>query len=437
MNKISVFITVTLLALFFIIDTALFPVFAEELEVLSLDECIDIALTKNPEVIASKFGVEKSFFKIGEARSGYFPQLDLSLGYQRRYQENRGGKKEYNGYSYSGSEYSNEYSGQLSLTQTLFDFGKTSKQVQIQQELYKATEWQDRDTVLQIIYNVKEAYFYLLKSQKQKQTAEEVLRQAQRHLDLAKGFYDVGLKPKIEVTKAEVEVSNAKLNLITAQKELKQALLNLKVAMGIIDIPDFDIKDEEYAVRKLDENESLNIAIQRNPQLQAMKLNKKASISSEELVKKEYLPVFTGTGTYGYSNEDFPLDRQWTLLFQMNLPIFSGWSTTYKLKQAKADISYYSYKEESLRQQIISQIKNIFVQLKEASQKIDTLKITLKQAKENLDLAMGRYKVGIGSSIEVVDAIVLYEQSNTQYWQAVYDYNVTYAQILKTVGMEK
>jgi len=68
MNKISVFITVTLLALFFIIDTALFPVFAEELEVLSLDECIDIALTKNPEVIASKFGVEKSFFKIGEAR---------------------------------------------------------------------------------------------------------------------------------------------------------------------------------------------------------------------------------------------------------------------------------------------------------------------------------------------------------------------------------
>jgi len=180
-------------------------------------------------------------------------------------------------------EYSNEYSGQLSLTQTLFDFGKTSKQVQIQQELYKATEWQDRDTVLQIIYNVKEAYFYLLKSQKQKQTAEEVLRQAQRHLDLAKGFYDVGLKPKIEVTKAEVEVSNAKLNLITAQKELKQALLNLKVAMGIIDIPDFDIKDEEYAVRKLDENESLNIAIQRNPQLQAMKLNKKASISSEEL----------------------------------------------------------------------------------------------------------------------------------------------------------
>lgn len=207
--------------------------------------------------------------------------------------------------------------------------------------------------------------------------------------------------------------------------------------MGIIDIPDFDIKDEEYAVRKLDENESLNIAIQRNPQLQAMKLNKKASISSEELVKKEYLPVFTGTGTYGYSNEDFPLDRQWTLLFQMNLPIFSGWSTTYKLKQAKADISYYSYKEESLRQQIISQIKNLFVQLKEASQKIDTLKITLKQAKENLDLAMGRYEVGIGSSIEVVDAIVLYEQSNTQYWQAVYDYNVTYAQILKTVGMEK
>lgn len=117
-----------------------------------------------------------------------------------------------------------------------------------------------------------------------------MLKQAQRHLDLAKGFYEVGLKPKIEVTKAEVELSNAKLNLITAEKQLSQALLNLKVAMGAVDMPDFDIKDEDYAVRKLNENEAIQIAIERNPQLQAIKFNKQASISTKELVKKRILP---------------------------------------------------------------------------------------------------------------------------------------------------
>lgn len=409
--------------IFLIILSFLKPLYAQELKTLSLQECIDIALKKNPDILASKYTVEKSFFKIGEARSGYFPEIDLSLGYQRTYQEGK-----------TGEEYSKQYSGQISLTQTLFDFGKTSKQVEVQQELYKSTQWQDKDTVLQIIYNVKEAYFSVLKAKKQKETALEVIRQSKRHLDLAKGFYEVGLKPKIEVTKAEVELSNATLNLITADKQLSQALLNLKVAMGAVDMQDFDIKQEEYAVRKLDEKELLNVAIERNPQLQAIKFNKQASISTEELVKKEYMPKFTGSASYGYLNEDFPLDKKWTLFLQMSLPLFSGWSTTYKLKQAKADTTYYVYKEDSLRQQITSQIKNLFVQLKEASQKIETLKIALKQAKENLDLAMGRYEVGIGSSIEVVDAIVLYEQTNTQYWQAVYDYNVTYAQIQKTAG---
>lgn len=392
----------------------------------SLSDCIDIALKRNPELLASKQQLNKSFFKIGEARSGYFPEIDLSLSYQRSYQETR-----------VGENYSKNYLGQISLSQTIFDFGKTLTKVVIQKELYKATESQDRDTILNILFNVKSAYFNLLKAKKQKETAEEVLKQAQRHLELAKGFYEVGLKSKIEVTKAEVELSNAKLNLIIAERGLRQALLNLKVAMGVVDIPDFEIKEEEYAIRKMDERESINLAIERNPQLQALRFNKQASLYSEDLIRKEYLPTIVGTGRYAYTGESFPLDRGWSLLLQINLPLFTGWSTTYKLKQAKSDFAYYHYREESLRQQIISQLKNLFVQLKEASQRIDTLKIALKQAKENLDLAMGRYEVGVGSSIEVVDAIVLYEQTNTQYWQAIYDYNVTYAEIEKIVGIEK
>jgi outer membrane protein TolC len=404
----------------------------------SLNDCIDIALKKNPQLLASKQQVQKSYFQIGEARSGYFPEIDLSLGYQRSYQESRIGNEYSKNYSGPiGNEYSKNYSGQLSLTQTIFDFGRTSKKVDIQKELLKATEWQDKDTILGIIYNVKDAYFNLLKAKKQRETAQEVMKQAQKHLDLAKGFYEVGLKPKIEVTKAEVELSNAKLSLITAEKTVRQALLNLKVAMGIVEMPDFDIKDEDYGIRKLEEDQSIKIALEKNPQIQAVKFNKVAAEYSENLIKKEYLPTLTGTGKYGYVGEDFPLDKGWSLLFQVNLPIFSGWSTTYRLKQAKADIAYYSFKEESLKQQIVSQIKSLFVQLKEASQRIDTLKLALKQAKENLDLAMGRYEVGVGSSIEVVDAIVLYEQANTQYWQAVYDYNVTYASIERNMGMER
>jgi outer membrane protein TolC len=412
----------------FILQSKALSIDSSELNqpIYSLQDCIEIALKKNPEILASKQQVEKSYFKIGEAKSGYLPEIELSLGYQRSYQE-----------AQKLQEYSKNYSGQIVLTQTLFDFGRTSLKVDIQKILFDSSIWQDKDTKINTVYTVKEAYFNLLKAKKQRKTAQEVLKQAQRHLDLAKGFYEVGLKPKIEVTKAEVELSNAKLAVISAEKLVRQALLNLKIAMGDVYMPDFDIKEEDYALRKLDENDAIKVALEKNPQLQSVKFNRQASEISEDLVKKEYFPTLTGTGRYGYSGEDFPLNRGWSLLFQINFPLFSGWSTTYKLKQAKADVAYYSYKEESIKQQITSQIKNLFVQLKEASQRIETLKEALRQAKENLDLAMARYEVGIGSSIEVVDAIVLYEQINTQYWQAIYDYNVTYASIEKIVGMEK
>jgi outer membrane protein TolC len=396
------------------------------LPVYTLSECIEIALKRNPELLASKEQLTKSFFKIKEVHSGYLPEINLSLGFQRSYQEERIPK-----------EYLKNYSGQITISQTLLDFGMTTTKVNVQKKLYNVAESQDRDTSLEVIYKVKSAYFSLLKAKKQKETAEEILKQVQKHLELAKGFYEVGLKPKIEVTKVEVELSNAKLNFINAEKKQKQSLLNLKVAMGIVFMPDFDIKEEDYAIRKLDEEESIQIALERNPQLQAIRFNKQASLYSEELVKKEYLPKLTGTGRFSYIGEGFPLDKGWSFLIQLNIPVFNGWSTTYKLKQAKAEANYYQYMEESLKQQISLKIKNLFVQLKEASQRIETLKVALKQAKENLDLAMGRYEVGVGSSIEVVDAIVLYEQANTQYWQAVYDYNVTYAEIERIIGTER
>lgn len=413
----SIVFLICFLLIFFTINSKAFSL------TYSLNECIEIALKKNPEILASKQQLNKSFFKIAEAQSGYFPEISISLGYQKIYNETQISKEQSN------------YSGHITLSHTIFDFGKTATKVEIQRQLYKAAESQDRETTLETIYNVKSNYFNLLKAKKQRETAEEVLKQAQRHLELAKGFYEVGLKPKIELTKAEVELSNAKLNLISSEKSLKQALLNLKIAMGAVLMQDFDIKEEDYTVKKFDESESINIAFERNPQLQAIRFNKQASVYSEDLIKREYLPTLTGMGKFGYSGEEFPLDRGWSLGVQINLPIFSGWSTTYKLKQTKAETIYYQYKEEALIQQIVSHIKNLFVKLKEAYQRIDTLKTALRQAKENLDLAMGRYEVGVGSSIEVVDAIVLYEQTNTQYWQAVFDYNVTYAEIEKTIGM--
>jgi outer membrane protein TolC len=89
-----------------------------------------------------------------------------------------------------------------------------------------------------MILNVKQTYFGVLQAQRNRGVSGETVKQFELHLEQAKGFYEVGTKPKFDVTKAEVDLSNARLNLIRAENSLRIAIVNLNNAMGITEAPD-------------------------------------------------------------------------------------------------------------------------------------------------------------------------------------------------------
>jgi outer membrane protein TolC len=394
--------------------------------VLNLQKCIAIALEKHPSLRASAGAVKAYESKVGQARANYYPQLNLSAGYQRIGPTAPAGE--------SPDPY-NEYSTGVSLGMTLFDFGKTSTGVKIQDLSLEASRADYDDVAAQIVLNVKNAYYNLLQTQRNRDVAVDTMKQFQQHLDQANAFFRIGTKPKFDVTKAEVDLGNAKLNVLKAENAVRAARIILKDAMGVPENADFPIVDN-LAFQKSDMqlSEILNAAYSNRPDLRSVTAKRQASASSIDLAKKGYYPTLSGSAGYAYSGTDFPLGSGWNAGATLSIPLFTGLSTKYQVEEARANLEVLKANEDSTRQAILLEVEQAYLNVQDTAEQISIAEMTVQQAKDNYDLASGRYRTGIGNPIEVADATITLNNARANLNTALYNYKIAQAALEKAIG---
>ena len=406
---------------------------------LDLQRCIEIALRKQPNIVAARNVVDVNRSRVGQAQSNYYPQISADASYSRIKPVTGAQRALTTGVS--GLSTSNatsafdEYAGTLSVNQLLFDFWKTRTQVDIQKLNVGASKSDLENTSESVVFNVKQAYYGVLQAKRNRDVAEETVKQYQQHLEQAKGFYQVGTAAKYDVTKAEVDLSNSKLNLIKAENALKIARVTLNNAMGVPDAPEYSIEDNlSYKNYDITFDEALRRAYLNRPDLQSLIFQRKAASQSIELAKKGYYPVLTGNAAYIRQGEDFPLDKGWNAGVSLTFPLFNGFLTKNQVSEQKANLEVVSANEEALKQNILLDVQQGYLNLAQAAESITTADLTVKQARENLDIANGRYAAGVGNPIEVTDAEVSLTNAKTSYIQALYDYRIAVATIEKAMG---
>jgi outer membrane protein TolC len=292
------------------------------------------------------------------------------------------------------------------------------------------------NTLDTVVFNVKQAFYNVLQAQRNRDVADESVKQFQQHLDQAQGFYSVGTKAKIDVTKAEVDLSNAQLNLIKAENQIKLSRVTLNNAMGIPNSPDYSLQDSlSYTKYGLSFEDALSRVYVQRSDLQSMIKKKEAAKASIDLARKGYFPVLTGSANYGYSGTNFPVTDGWNYGVSLSFPLFSGFDTKYQVAQAQANYDTLRANEQSLRLDIYSQVQQGYLTLREAEESIGTSELTVQQAKENVELATGRYQAGVGSPLEVTDALVGLNNAQVAYTQALTDYKNAQASIEKAIGV--
>lgn len=428
MKKIVAPILFSVLCVFLLVPAAVYPGEAiRSGETLDLKRCIAIAFERHPSILGAAGGVKASESRVGQARAGYYPQVSASADYSR----NSVGSSTYRN---SGTVY-DSYSTGVSVNQTLFDFSKTSTQVKIQQFGADSSRADFEQALNQIAYDVKKAYYGLLQARHLRDANSEAVGSYQQHLAQAKKFFEVGLKPKFDVTRAEVDLSSARLNLLKAENALRLARLSLGNAMGMPGAPPFEVQDTlAFQSYPASLDEALKKGYERRPDLRSAQSKREAAESSIDLAKKGYYPILTGSAGYGWSGEDFPLDRGWNVGATLSVPLFSGLSTKYQTDEARANLEILKASEDLVRQTVLLEIQQALLNLQEARDRIDVAELEVRQAAENLALARGRYGAGVGSPIEVTDALLADINAKTAHTTALYDYRLAQASLEKATG---
>jgi len=245
----------------------------------------------------------------------------------------------------------------------------------------------------------------------------------------------VGAKPKFDVTKAEVDLSNAIVNRIRSENNLRVARVSLNNALGIPDAPEFSIDDSLlFQKEEVGLAAALKRAYQNRPDLQSIIKKVEAADASIDLARKGYYPYVTGSAGYGFSGEDFPLSDGWNVGAMLNIPVFNGLQTRYSVEEARANLDVVRANESSLRQSIRLEVEQAFSNLRDAEERTEATRIAVRQAEENAELANGRYDAGVGNPIEVTDALVSLSNARTGYIAALTDYRIAQAGLEKAVG---
>jgi len=394
-------------------------------ERLTLDQCIDLTVKRNPSLTAAESNMNAAGTRIGQAQAAYYPQVSLSGNYTK-----------FSPYTDPKNESQDLYQGTATVTQNLFDFGKTPSQVRIQRLGHDASREDRRTVYSQVIFNVKQAYYTLLQAEKNLEVAIETVKLNKEQLDQAKGFFDAGVKSKYDVTSAEVNLSNARLAQIRADNAVRIARVTLKNVMGSPDLPDFSIVDslafQKYPVTF---DDAIQRAYANRPDLRSVQAKKEASKESVSLARTGYYPTLSGNASITRADSDFPPEKSgWSAGVTLTIPLFSGFLTNGQVREAKENLNVQKANEETLRQGILLDVQQAYLNLVALEDGVGVAELTVQQAKDNYDIASGRYSAGVGSPLDVTSALVGLSNAKTNYIAALANYKVAEAALLKAMG---
>ena len=440
--------------------------------VLSLNDCISIALNHNPAIKNARYNYGISKSNVGVARSEFFPTVGVGTGYS------------YNTTSSSKiNTDTNAYTVQATLNQLLWNFGRTNANIKMQKFYLIADEYNFYNTVRETTFNVKQKYYEVLAARATVLINKAYVQINERNYQRTKAYFDEGIKSKIDLVNAEVTLSDSKIQLVQAENSYKNSLVNLNNAMYLVNAPAYSIsgtevfnnvndnvapvdltkitKPSDKEISKLPVNvkdakltssvetlelltdykvdefpysfeECMKMAYKNRADLKAYNSTLDAVKQNLLFVKRNYYPELSASAGYGFRNTNSTNSLNVGLNLSSSVNIMNQ---KYKVDAAKYQVDIAENYLNQLNQDIFFEVQNAYINMVELEKQIPLLAVKVRQTLENYELAEGRYYVGLGDYIQLQDAKVNYNNAQCSYIETIYKYNVARANLESVIAM--
>ncbi len=411
---------------------------------LDLATVLQLADANNKDIKLAAAEVRNADALYREALSSALPTVNLDFNYNRNFFDNffyismtdSLGRQRTTKFNVT---FKNEYQMNAVLNQTLYSFGKVGDALDIANYYEDFTDLNFRFQREMVLNSVKKAFFRALLLEKVWLVAKDSESSARENYENIKARYDNGVVSEFALLQSEVRWQNSIPETMKARKNYELALNNLK---ALVDLPiDEDIKlaGDLEKFPPMPPEISSDMVFEERKDFNAMLLEKKMREKAVNIEFANHLPSINGSLVYTYSarSDEFKIDNtNDNLIFglSVHIPVFSGGYTSAQVQKAKVELDKVETQIAKSRDNINIQLKNVYLRLKEAHERIIAGQKNVNTARRAFEIAETRVNNGLATQLELKDSRVLLDQARVSFYSAIYDYLNAYFDWQQTIG---
>jgi outer membrane protein len=411
--------------------------FGQTPQKLTLQDAEALALKNHPQILAAENELGYANQQIVETRSAYYPMVDADLTGSAANHEARVGA----GYL-TDSLLFNHYGNGFTVSQLITDVGRTPNLVassrlgaQASSQTYQATRYN-------VLLQVNRAYYDALHAQAVVRVAEETVSARQLLADQVTALAKNKLKSDLDASFADVNVAEAKLLLLRAQDSLQEAYAELSRALGSDQVFAFQLVDEPLPPSPAAKPDDLvTQAMNNRPELASLRFSRESAYKFADAEKDLSRPTVSLVGVAGYipyiaQLTSTPIPSEYAAAaVNVEIPVFNG-----HLFSARREAARYRALEadQNLRneqERVARDVRVAWAGSINAFQRIDVSAQFLRQASLALQLAQGRYDLGLSSIVELTQSQLNLTQAEIENLNAKYDYQSQYSVLQYSLGL--
>jgi outer membrane protein TolC len=400
---------------------------------LTLVDVLDVALANDPATEIAWRDARAQADAYGAAKADWWPELDVTLAGTRAKTAVQGG------------QFTNEqtiYGPGLALGWVLLDFGERSGNVASARAEAVAAVWAHSAAVQRKVLQTTEAYVAYLDAKALLVAATITEQETATNLDAAERRRDAGLATIAEVLQAKTQKSQATLLAHSIEGSIGSLRGTLATAMGLPANLSFDAVDLPAEVPAVSFGDSVDAliakALEARPDLAASREAWLASKADVTATRGKWLPQlnFTGIANWNFYEPSTYVSHfePWAVGVTLRIPVFNGFRNTYEIAKAKEDEGRAAAQARLAEQAVINEVWTSWYAVKTAAQQMLTSKDLLNSATESEQVALGRYKEGVGTLLDLLTAQTALAQARAQEIAARADWLVAAARLLYSTG---
>lgn len=389
---------------------------------LSLEDSIKMALENNENIEIAKQIKDSAKWQLSSAKKA----KGLNISWQT------------NLYRFGGDNHNTNFGNTLAMQIPISTGRRIEETINQQRLLLDSADISLQNEEQIIRFAVIEAYYNVLQRKNLVTIAESGVRMSSEQLSVIQTQYEEGSLVKSDLLHMEIELANYEQNLVDAKGALEIAENQLLSLIGMPDDTVFDTTDKfdyspypmtlkeclEFAkANRLDSKIAKNTVKQKETQIKILKADEKPSVSA--IANKS---ITDNNSTH------FNRSESWEAGVMMTWKIFNNNATKDSVKAAEAEVKRAKAEVDGVDKNIILQTKSAYIQMKTAEKNIETSAAAVLKAKENLSIAQARYEEGVDILLNLTDAQEKLIRAGTNYYTALYEYNLGRASLEKAIG---